>query len=162
MIELTEKQSLAWSYLEGDDDLLSLLYGGAKGGGKSHFLCVWACYQAKKLARDFGIKEPSDNPIPVGFLGRKRSVDFRNTTLATWRRVIPSHHYEIKEQKQLIIIDGRVAIAFGGLDDQESINKFNSAEFAFAGIDQAEETDQADISVLFGALRLKVNGVQPK
>lgn len=160
-IELTDKQSLAWGHLGSDASLMSLLYGGAKGGGKSFFLCVWACQQAKMLAQQFGL-EACDNPVPVGFIGRKRSVDFRNTTLATWRRVIPAHHYEIKEQKQQIIIDGRVAISFGGLDDQESINKFNSAEFAFACIDQAEETAQADISVLFGSLRLKVNGIQPK
>ena len=126
----------------------------------SFFLCVWACSEAIRLADQFGITR-TDNPIPVGFLGRKRGVDFTNTTLATWKRVIPHHHYEIKEQKKLIIVDGRVAIAYGGLDDEATINKFNSAEFAFAGIDQAEETDQSDVSVLFGALRLKVNGIQP-
>jgi phage terminase large subunit len=161
VIELTDKQSTAWKYLFSDDELISVLYGGAKGGGKSFFLCVWACLYAKQLAKDFNLSQ-SDNPIPVGFLGRKRAVDFNNTTLATWKRVIPREHYEIKEQKKLIVIDSRVAIQFGGLDDQDAVNKFNSAEFVFAGIDQAEETEQADISVLAGSLRLKINGIQPK
>lgn len=161
MIELTDKQSTAWKYLFSDDELINVLYGGAKGGGKSFFLCVWACIYAKQLAKDFNLS-PSDNPIPVGFLGRKRAVDFNNTTLATWKRVIPREHFEIKEQKKLIVIDSRVAIQFGGLDDQDAVNKFNSAEFVFAGIDQAEETEQADISVLAGSLRLKINGIQPK
>ena len=167
-MKLTDKQSVAWHHLmserENEQKLMpfSVLYGGAKGGGKSHFLCIWACAYAKTLIQLADLTEPQGNPICIGFIGRKRSVDFANTTLQTWKRVIPHHHYEIKEQKKLIVIDNRVSIMFGGLDDQETINKFNSAEYAFAAIDQAEECEQSDISVLFGALRLKLNGVQPK
>jgi hypothetical protein len=52
-------------------------------------------------------------------------------------------------------------VAQRGLDDQININKFNSAELAFYAIDQAEETERSDISVLEGSLRLKYNGIQP-
>ena len=59
-----------------------------------------------------------------------------------------------------IIIDNRVKIHTGGLDNRETVNKFNSAEYAFFCIDQAEETTQDDISLLRAATfgRLVVNG----
>lgn len=59
------------------------------------------------------------------------------------------------------MFNGACKIFFGGLDSQETINKFNSAEYAFFAIDQAEETTRDDVSVLRGALRLKINGIQP-
>lgn len=101
------------------------------------------------------------HPIPVGFMGRKRSTDFKNTTLETWKREIPAELYRINKAEQSIIIDEKVKFNYGGLDDQESINKFNSAELAFLAIDQAEETNRDDISVLEGSLRLKFNGITP-
>ncbi|MHC4677039.1 MAG: hypothetical protein ACYTBZ_31550 [Planctomycetota bacterium] len=54
---------------------------------------------------------------------------------------------------------GCVCIDFGGLDKQENINKFNSAEYGFIAIDQAEETSRDDVSVAQGSLRLKIKGV---
>ncbi|MBE9571436.1 MAG: hypothetical protein IMF11_12465, partial [Proteobacteria bacterium] len=48
-----------------------------------------------------------------------------------------------------------------GLDDRENINKFNSAELAFFGIDQAEETERSDIGVIEASIRLIYNGIQP-
>ena len=107
-------------------------------------------------------KQNIRHPLPVGFLGRKRAVDFYSTTLETWKKIIPAHCYEIKQQDKEIVIDGKVKIDFGGLDDQETVNKFNSAEYAFYAIDQAEETERGDVSVLAGSLRLKREGIQPK
>lgn len=97
----------------------------------------------------------------LGFLGRKRGVDFNDTTLETFKRIIPFDEYEIRTQDKEIVINGLAKIGYGGLDDQASINKFNSAEFAFFGIDQAEETEKQDVSVLQGSLRLKINGKTP-
>jgi len=76
-IELTDKQTEARKYLVDDDDC-SLLYGGAKGGGKSYFLCLWAVEWSLWLAKFFGL-ERSLTPLPVGFIGRKRAIDFNDT-----------------------------------------------------------------------------------
>lgn len=97
----------------------------------------------------------------MGFIGRKRSVDFTDTTLETFKKVIPYEFYNIRAQEKEIVIKDTVKIAFGGLDDQEAVNKFNSFESAFIGIDQAEETSRKDISVLQGSLRLTHNGKVP-
>ncbi len=126
-------------------------YGGAKNGGKSVLLCRWAFLQAKAIIDYLSLK-PSNIPPPVGFLGRKRGVDFGDTTLETWKKFVPAELYTIKEQaKELIILD-TVKICFGGLDDEENIKKFNSAEYVFIGIDQAEECDRNDVAMLRATL----------
>ena len=158
--ELTPKQDIAFRFLMDEKDR-DLLYGGAKGGGKSFLLCLWVYVWAKHLAELFGIKKPQRNPLPVGFMGRKRSADFAKTTFETWKKVIPWQCYTEKKQAKELIIEEKVKVFFGGLDDQENIEKFNSAELAFIAIDQAEETERVDIGALEGSLRLKHNGIQP-
>lgn len=152
----TKKQGEAFRALQ-RPDIEELLYGGAKGGGKSMFGCMQCFIWAKQIIKDFKL-EPRKYPIVVGFMGRKQSVDFTSTTLETWKRVIPSDAYTIKQQEKLIVIDGAVAIKYGGLDDSDTVKKFNSAEFAFFFIDQAEECTEQDIGLLRGTLRLKING----
>ena len=156
---LTHKQDTAFEYLTNAESC-SVLYGGAKGGGKSMLLCLWTFYWAKYLIEYFKIDKIS-HPLPVGFIGRKQGVDFYKTTFETWKRIIPSQSYELKEQAKEIIIAKKVKIFFGGLDDQDTVNKFNSSEFAFFAIDQAEETGRMDLAVLQGSLRLKHNGKTP-
>lgn len=158
--ELTDRQDKAWDALD-DPDVTDTLYGGAKGGGKSFFICIWIYAFALWIIEKFSI-EPSSNPIHIGWFGRKQAVDFKGTTLATWRKIIPTDMYEIKggSDKEVphILIDGRVAIDYGGLDSAKAVEKFNSAEYAFVCVDQAEETSRDDVSVLTGSLRLKING----
>lgn len=137
-----------------------LLYGGAKGGGKSVFGCEWCVIQAIEVIKKCNLKQ-SDSPPVVGFMGRKQSVDFTSTTLETWKRFIPSDLFELKSSEKLIIINRTVSIRYGGLDDSETIKKFNSMELAFYFIDQAEECSENDIGLLRGTLRLKLNGIQP-
>lgn len=157
--QLTLKQTAALNHLESGESC-SVLYGGAKGGGKSYLLCVWVFWWAHHLIKFFEI-DKIDYPLPIGFIGRKQGVDFAKTTFESWKRIIPNQAYEIKEQSHEIIIANKVKIFFGGLDNQEVVNKFNSAEFAFFAIDQAEETGRGDLAVLQGSLRLKHNGKQP-
>jgi len=158
-VDLTKRQTIAWDYLTSMLDI-DLCYGGAKGGGKSFLLCLWAFTWAKWLQEFFGIKA-NDHPLPVGFIGRKRASDFSDTTFETWKKVIPSEAYTIRQMDKEIVIDNAVKIMFGGLDDQANIQKFNSAELAFIALDQAEETSKDDISVLEGSLRLTHNGKVP-
>jgi hypothetical protein len=157
--QLTVKQTTALNHLESDENC-SVLYGGAKGGGKSYLLCVWVFMWAYHLIELFGINK-IDYPLPIGFIGRKQGVDFSKTTFESWKRIVPSQSYEIREQDHEIIIANKVKIFFGGLDNQEVVNKFNSAEFAFFAIDQAEETGRGDLAVLQGSLRLTHNGKKP-
>lgn len=136
-VSLSPRQAEA---LNSEDPVL--LYGGAKGGGKSWFLCVWSFIMALKFP---------GNKI---FLCRRRSVDFTNTTLETWRKAIPARFYRINEQKKKIyVIPSKSVIDYGGLDDPLTIQSLNSAEYAQVGVDQAEEVDMDSVAMLRGTLR---------
>ena len=153
---LTSKQSIAWDAIH-RDDIKEILYGGAKGGGKSVFGCLWCFSRALQIIKQCHIK-PQKHPIPIGFMGRKRSVDFTNTTLETWKRFIPHDLYKIRGKPADIIIADRVKILTGGLDNSDVVRKFNSAEYAFFFIDQAEEVDASQIGELRATFRLIING----
>ena len=137
---LSDRQRLAMN-----DEAQFLLYGGAKGGGKSWWACVWMIVQALKY---------KGNKL---FFFRRRSVDFTNTTLETWKKVVPSNLYRINEQKKKIMIKytGSV-IDYGGLDDPLLIQSLNSAEFGGGCVDQAEEIDKDSFGMLRGTLRHKL------
>ncbi len=150
------KQNKALDILE-DDLVEELLYGGSKGGGKSVLGDRWVFRQACAIIRDFGLK-PSQYPLPIGFMGRKRAKDFKETTLETWKKQIPASDYVINEQKGEIIIRGTVKLFFGGLDSPQLVEKFNSMELAIIFIDQAEEITEDDYNMLMATLRLTING----
>lgn len=138
--DLSEKQAEALNAGE-----KYVLYGGAKGGGKSWFMCVWIFLMAMKYA---------GNKL---FFCRRRSVDFTNTTLETWKKAIPADLYRINEQKKKIFIPiTSSVIDFGGLDDPLLIQSLNSAEYAHIGVDQAEEIERDSFGMLQGTLRHKL------
>jgi hypothetical protein len=159
---LSAKQSEAWWLLQ-SDIVEELLYGGAKGGGKSWFGCHWMYHECYEIARKY-VPKALRNPIPVAFMGRKVAKHFKETTLDTWKRFIPPERYKIKGDPAEITIADRVLIRTGGLEAKEDLEKFNSAEFARIFVDQAEETSIDDISVLRASLRLAIGGrsVPPK
>ncbi|MBA7538828.1 hypothetical protein ES705_31105 [subsurface metagenome] len=126
------------------------------GGGKSYIGCLLLFKYTKWVIEYFKL-EKSKYPIQIGFIGRYRAVDFNDTTLETWKRIIPPDQYYIRVQDKEIIIEDKVKYAFGGLDSQEAISKFSSAEFAVVFIDQAEECDRDKLSVLMSRFRLKIN-----
>ncbi len=154
--KLTLRQTMALDALA-RADVKEVLYGGAKGGGKSVFGCLWCFERSLGIIKECGIG-PRKHPIPIGFMGRKRGVDFTNTTLETWKRFIPENAYEIKGKPAEIILFDCVKILTGGLDNTEIVNKFNSAEYAFYFIDQAEEVDREQIGELRATTRLIING----
>lgn len=118
---------------------------------------MFAYLRVLELIEAFGL-QPTDKPLALGFLGRCRGLDFEKTTLRIWKKMIPAAAYTIREQAREIVIGGAVVLDFGGLDDQTNINKFNSAEYVFFCLDQAEECDRDAVAVLRGSLRFKIEG----
>lgn len=155
-VTLTLKQTQCWDAFW-NNQIRSILFGGAMGGGKSYIGCLLLFHYAQWVIDQFnlGIQQ---YPIQLGFMGRNRAVDFTDTTLETWKRIIPQQFYTIRSQDKEIIIRDRVKYAFGGLDTTEAVNKFSSAEFAVIFIDQAEETERDKVAVLRSRFRLQIDG----
>lgn len=163
-VERTGQQRKAWEALSGNT-VRRVLYGGAKGGGKSWLLCIWLFVQVWAIMVKANL-QPSNNPPHVAWFGRKQATDLTGTTLQTWREIIPEEYYKLrgateKDPKHILIAD-RIAIDYGGLDKQENINKFNSAEYILIAIDQAEEVTKDEIAVLRGSLRMVLKGSDGK
>ena len=163
-INRTSKQKLAWQALD-EPGVRRVMYGGAKGGGKSYFLCVWLFTIVWSIMVQAKL-EPSKNPPHIAWFGRKQATDFTGTTLQTWREIIPEEYYKLcgatERDPKHILIAGRIAIDYGGLDKQENINKFNSAEYIIIAIDQAEEVTKDDISTVRASLRMVLKGPEGK
>lgn len=160
---MSPKQHRAMELLmeEHPDMVFSLLYGGAKGGGKSVFLSQFSFLYPMMLAKEYGLQPQSDlRKIPiVGFLGRKIGKHFNETTLLTWKREIPGEYYQLRmlEGKvPIIVLDNRIGLMYGGMDNTETLKKFNSAELMFFAVDQAEEMEEQDYAMLRGTLRLQL------
>jgi len=134
-----------------------LLYGGAKGGGKSVLLCRFAWLYCDMIINHFKIP-PLKNPIPIGFMGRLQGVDFDDTTLESWKRFIPESVYTINAKNKEIIVNKRLKIHYGGLDNKKVVQKFNSFEIAFFCLDQAEEIEEDKLIELKLACRLTISG----
>jgi phage terminase large subunit len=143
-----------------DPNLDAVCFGGARGGGKSVLGCIWAYMRCWDIINQYGI-QPSKFPIQVGFIGRKQSVDFSNSTLETWKRFIPSAYYSLRTSESEIIIGDRVKIQYGGFDSTDKVRKFLSAEYSFAFIDQAEELSRDDFGMVRATLRQKFGDKQP-
>jgi len=155
-IEFTDKQLLAL-WLLNQTYTKELLYGGAKGGGKSVLLCRYAWLYCDMIIERFKIP-PLRNPIPIGFMGRLQGVDFDDTTLESWKRFVPESVYTINAKNKEIIINKRLKILYGGLDNKNVVQKFNSSEFAFFCLDQAEEIEEDRLVALKLACRLTISG----
>lgn len=153
-IEFNDKQFDAYDALC-DETVTYLMFGGAKGGGKSVFGCLWMWIEARELIRKY-FRKKRKYPVPIGWMGRKQSVDFNDTTLERWKEHIPEDWYVIKSQAKEIIIADRVKIDYGGFDRSEDIRKFNSAAYARIFVDQAEEINEDEAGMLTATMNRPV------
>lgn len=138
--------------------ITAVMYGGARGGGKTVAGCYWMLLRAMELIKRYPIPVSPYPPLCVGLIARKRATDCLATTIDTWRRMMPPV-YTIMEHKAMIVVMGRVRIRYGGLDNTEAVNKFLGAEYASVFIDQAEEITHEDYGMIRSTLnRLTIHG----
>lgn len=129
-----------------------VLYGGAVGGGKS----VWLCNEGIQLSL-----ECKGN---VGYLCRHELSSFMRSTMMTLDKYLPSdivaqHH---QTENYIRLVNGSL-IFYGGLgDDQKAIDRLNTMDLGWFGIDQAEETTEKHFYLLASRLRLAADNVRYK
>lgn len=123
-----------------------ILAGGAKGGGKSQ----WVCAEPIQLCLDF--------PKNRGYLCRHENAVFRKTTLLTLQEIMPwdavARH---DKQDQLFEFINGSQLYYGGLRPTQSekpLDRIKSMNLGFFAIDEASETERRFFLMLCGGLRI--------
>ena len=137
------------------------LFGGGVGGGKS----VAGCAEGLR----FSLLWPGNR----GYVGRHEAEALRRTTLMTLlarigeiedltgeKLIAKNGHNQTK--KEIHLVNGSV-ILYGGIGDQEALDRIKSLEIGWFFIDEASETNKPNIDMLKARLRWKLpDGSYPK
>ena len=124
-----------------EDDRLEVLFGGAAGGGKSVAMLAAALkylhvpgYAALLIRRSYSHLSQPGGLIPISrewLAGRARY----SAATFTW-------HF-----------DNGASLTFGHLDSDRDLDKYQGAEFAFVGFDEATQFPENHYRYLFSRLR---------
>lgn len=148
-VSLSEKQTIAWEFLE-DKITNEILYGGGAGGGKSYLGCIWHIYRRTTYANSRGI------------IGRAKIANLEQSTLVTLFKVaakmgyIQGIHYNYNSQKHTINwYNGSQTILkdlFLYPSDPDFIS-LGSTEYTDAFIDEAPEVTLKAIEIVSTRIR---------
>ncbi len=159
-LDLSDKQSEAWHYLE-DDITTEVGYGGGAGGGKSFLGCAWHIHRRAKY------------PGSRGLIGRAKITNLEESTLITLKNVchemgyIEGYDYTYNSQKHIIAWrNGSKSILkdlFLYPSDPDFIS-LGSTEFTDNFIEEANEITLKAYEIVNSRIRYKLDefGLIPK
>lgn len=147
LLKWTPKQKLAWEAMQTHR---YILYGGARGGGKSRFL-RWAL-----AAWLYGVYVNMGITGVRVMLACETYADLRDRQISKIKLEFPQYLGQLKETKEdglsFVMSDefGGGVIALRNLDDP---SKYQSAEFAVIAVDELTKNLKETFDVLRGSLR---------
>lgn len=151
-IDLSDKQSEAWHYLE-DKTTTEVLYGGGAGGGKSYLGCLWHIH--RRIAY----------PGSRGMIGRAKIAALEESTLITLKNVchemgyVEGYDYTYNSQKHTIAWrNGSKTILkdlFQYPADPDFIS-LGSTEYTDAFIEEANEVTLKAFEIVNSRIRYKL------
>jgi hypothetical protein len=121
-----------------------VLYGGARGGGKSYLGCRYAVELAEK------------HPGIRGYLCRAEAATFKRTTLVTLLDnvgLLGRRGWSIHTSDQYLMHDNGSRLDFGGLAGNEDRDKLKSMELTFGFVDEASDVDPISARTLEASCR---------
>lgn len=159
-ILLSQKQSNAWHYLE-DKETTEVFYGGAAGGGKSFFGCLWH------------ILRRVNYPNSRGLIGRAKLSNLKESTLVTYFKVCsllgyrPGVDYRYNGQDHVINWANGSRTILKDLflyPSDPDFTSLGSTEYTDAFVDEGPEVTLKAIEIVQSRLRWMLHdyGLAPK
>ena len=160
IVNLSDKQSHAWRYLN-DSETTEVLYGGGAGGGKTMLGCIWHI--------DRRIRYPESR----GIIGRAKLSSLEESTLVTFFNVCSEMGYEAgidfnyNSQKHIINWSNGSRTILKDLflypSDPDFIS-LGSTEYTDGFIDEVTEVSEKAVDMVSSRLRWKISdyGISPK
>lgn len=153
---LSEKQNIAWSLLEKSPTVTEVLYGGAAGGGKSWFGCLWQIF--RRVAY----------PGTRGAIGRSELKNLKRTTLKTFNDIweeygqfnpagVTCHYdaqnnmYKFSNGSEIICID---LFEYPSDPDFKSLG---SLELTDAFVDEVTEISEKSFQIFSSRIRYRLD-----
>ncbi len=152
-VNLTKKQSRTFKILN-DEIHTEVLYGGAKGSGKSYLGCVWVVYMCLTYP---GIRS---------LIGRTVLTQLRVTTIKTLLELLKEcgfkleEHYTYNQQSNELRFWNGSEIIFRDLQFNPSDPNYDSLgglELTIAFIDEVSQVSRQAYDVVRSLLRYKIN-----
>jgi phage terminase large subunit len=136
----TERQKLALSY---NGSGKYILYGGARGGGKTELAIFLALYTAKKFPK-----------IKIGFF-RKQYRELEDEVIFRFKAKYPENvfKYRYSVKNQMAKFDNGSVIMFRAIETINDTEKIRGVEFQLMIIDEAALFEQPVIARMLGSLR---------
>jgi len=161
-IELTDKQSIAWELLE-DKTTKTIVYGGAAGGGKSFFGCVWLwsmCirYPGVRMAMaraEFGKLKKTTFKTLINVFDLNGMVDGQDYTV---KMDSDNPHVSFPNGSEIVLMHFQVS------HKDPDFDRLGSLEISGIFIDEIAEIQYRAWSVIMGRIRYRLDeyGLTPK
>ena len=118
-----------------------LLYGGARGGGKTEFLGSEACY--------YGITIPGIQMLLI----RRTRDEMKLNIIPVLLRIIPPFIARYSKQDSAFYFHNGSTLFLEYLEKEEDIGRYLGSEFGWIGVDQAEQLTEWVVAGLISCLR---------
>jgi phage terminase large subunit len=116
------------------------LYGGARGGGKSHAIRIEA------------IRQMVSHPGINGLLLRRTYKQAEQSFIKPLLKDLPKNKYQYNATKRELYINGGT-LYLGYLDKTNDVEQYQGMEYDFIGIDELTHFKEEDFDALLGSLR---------
>lgn len=150
-IKLTKKQYEAYTYLQ-DNDTIEVLYGGAAGGGKSWFGCLWV------------VRNCFNYPGTRWLIGRSKLDALKKTTLNTFFDLASTlkitNEYNYNANEKVIKFSNGSEIILKDLflyPSDPNFDSLGSLEITGAFIDECNQVVEKAKNVVMSRMRYKLN-----
>lgn len=126
-----------------------VVYGGARGGGKTCAL-VWE-------ALAWGLEHPLANM----YIFRETYTALEQNVIREWKESIPAELYKYNESKHVAKLANGTTIAFAFVNNEDDARKYQGSNIDWIGIDELTKHTEKEVQLLLTCLR-SAKGFKPK